>query len=67
MTENRLNDIASSAIFQGYERCFLPALSEFEHIKMRNGAITHLKAAYDPPVGNHWIIVKAFQHFQPTN
>jgi len=25
----------------------------FEHIKMRNGAMAHLKPAYGPPVGNH--------------
>jgi len=44
LTENRLNDIASSAMLQVHERCFSTSLSEFKHTKMRNG----------PPFGNHW-------------
>jgi len=47
-TENRLNDIASSAIFQVHNRCFIPSLNEFEHIKMRNGAMAYLKTACGP-------------------
>jgi len=58
LTENRLNDIASSAIFQVHNRCFIPPLNEFDYIKMRNGAMAHLKTAcgpvvgHGPPVGN---------------
>jgi len=45
---------ASAAIFQVHDRCFTPPLSEFEHIKMRNATMAHLKTACGPPVGNHW-------------
>jgi len=60
LTENRLNVTTSSAIFQVHERCFTPSLSEFEHIKMQNGTMAHLKIACGPPmhhatpVGNQW-------------
>jgi len=62
LTNTRLNDIASAAIFQVREKCFKPPLSEFGHIKMRNGAMAHLKTAcgppvgHGPPVGNHWFM-----------
>jgi len=54
LTENRFNDIASSAMFQVHDRCFSPSISEFKHTKMRNGAMAHLKTACGPPVRNHW-------------
>jgi len=54
LTENWLNHTASAVIFQVHDMCFIPPLSEFGHIKMRNGAKAHLKTACGPPVGNHW-------------
>jgi len=54
LTENRFNDIASSAMCQVHERCFSPSLSEFKQTKMRNGAMAHLKTVCGPQVGNHW-------------
>ena len=53
LTENRLDDVMSSAIFQFHERCFTPPLSEFEHIKMWNGSMTHIKTLSGPQVGNY--------------
>ena len=38
---NRLNDTASSAIFQFHVRCFTPPLSETERIKIRNGTMAY--------------------------
>jgi len=32
LTENRFNNIASSAMFQVHERCFSPSLSEFNSL-----------------------------------
>jgi len=64
LTENWLNDIASSAIFQVHNRCFIPSLNEFEHIKVRNGAMAHLKPVCGPLVdhgplaGNCWLSVR---------
>jgi len=52
LTENRPNGITSVAIIQVHERRFTPPLSEFEDVKMRNGAMVHLKTAYGPPVGH---------------
>jgi len=66
LTENRFNDIASSAMFQVHEGCFSPPLSEFKHTKMRNGAMAHLKNACVPPVGNHWFITSS-RHLQTVS
>jgi len=51
LTENRLNETAPVAIFQVHEKCFTLPFSEFEQIKMRNGAIARLKTSCNLPVG----------------
>jgi len=48
LTENWLNDIAPSAMFQVHERCATPPLSEFEHIEMRIRAMAHVTSTYGP-------------------
>jgi len=52
LTKNRVEDVASSAMFQVHEGCFSPLLSDFKHTKMRNGAMAHQKRRLWPTSGS---------------